>query len=173
MLPGKESVYTVSGIDRFSFDRDAVELMEREIFSAPKDKIAKVTIARGKTRVTLEPNDEKGESWKADGKPADTKLALEVIDLFGRYEASAFAGDVDLAPGLKQLGLAPASKEATVLIALKDGKSFELWIGEKVDTLYWVKLKDNPTVWRVPEWKVVPLVRVAAKDLLAAPTVVN
>lgn len=157
-------IYIVRGLPRYSLDKRLSDFKSRLILSAPQDKISSIQIESGASRLAV--RYESG-SWKVNGKAAKEDKIKEIVGMFAALEANDFAEPQETALGLKKLGLEKKAKEALVRIAMTDGKSYELWIGDKKDALYFARLAGQPTIWKLAEWKVTPL-KVKEKDLTAA-----
>ncbi|MBI4668275.1 MAG: DUF4340 domain-containing protein [Elusimicrobia bacterium] len=151
---GSSAVYVVKGLSRFSFEKRPQDIKSRLIFEAPQDKISSIAVAaKNKTLVLIK----EGAVWKIRGKPVKQDKASAMAGIFTRLEANDFPEPFETAGGLKKLGLEGRPKTAQVQIKLNDGKTYEILIGEKKDTMYFAKLPENPAVWKLADWKVSPL----------------
>ncbi len=163
------AVYIVKGLPRYQLDKSAIDFKTRVILEAPKDKISSVVIHSGRTTLAIKKD---GAAWKVNGKNAKEDKVADILKGLGQFEANDFAEPFEVAGGLKKLGLEKKPSEALVKILMTDGKAYELWIGEKKDTLYFAKLSDRPTIWKLGEWKVTPL-KAKEADLVATASSVS
>ncbi|GEM_PF-7123858 len=152
---GSDDIYVLKGLNRYLFERNSKDFRSKLILEAPKDKISKVELVYSKGSPVLLVRD--GVSWKMGSKAAKEEKVNEILGAIQRLEANDFAPTLELAQGAKKLGFEPKAKTMTVKISLSDGKVFELLIGDKKDSFYYAKLKDQPAVWKLVEWKVKPL----------------
>lgn len=159
-----DGVYVLKGIPRYYFERTVKDFKSKLILEAPKEHVSKLELVFPKAKAYVLARD--GATWKISGREAKKEKADDILNTFQRLEANDFAEPAEVALGLKKLGLEPKAKELTVKIFLSDGKAHELLIGAKKDTLYFAKLKDNPTIWKLAEWKVNPLLKVSGLDFI-------
>ncbi|MBI4062982.1 MAG: DUF4340 domain-containing protein [Elusimicrobia bacterium] len=164
---GSSAVYIAKGLPRYQFDKRPDELRSRLVFAAPGESLTALTLEvapRKPIRLV-----KTGDSWKIAAKTVKEDKANEIFGIFSFLEANEFADAVEMAQGLKKLGLEGKPGALKAKLELAGGKKYELWIGNKKDTVYYAKLADSPTIWKLAEWKVAPLLTKETDLLVSAP----
>lgn len=165
---GSRDIYTLL-LPRYQLDLKAAVLKDRVILSVSKDKIASLEIRRGREILSVIPI---ADSWKINGRQGREEKVAEIITALNRLDAVDFVSASELSVGLKKFGLEKEPKTLTLTVNLTEGKSYVLLIGERRDSYYFAKLAAKPTVWRVAEWNVAPML-VPLKELTLAPPPVS
>ncbi|MDD5309717.1 MAG: DUF4340 domain-containing protein [Deltaproteobacteria bacterium] len=134
-LPGKDTVYRVTGSLRTAFNKSAGLLREKTIFDLDKDSVTKMAFTNAAGELAVERN---GEGEQAAWTPVGAEIAnfdSKKMDGIARSLAQLTTRDFQDAPlGPETTGLTEGAAKV-VFDAAKAGQkgTFTLWIGNNLD----------------------------------------
>jgi hypothetical protein len=134
-LPGKDTVYRVTGSLRAAFNKSAGLLREKAIFDLDRDSVTRMAFSNAAGELTVE---RKGEGEQATWAPVGAEIAnfdAKKMEGLARTLAQLTTRDFQDAPlGTETTGLGEGAAKV-VFDAAKGGQkgSFTLWIGNGLD----------------------------------------
>jgi len=157
-LPGKNEIWSASGISRYAFDKGPADWRDKSIttFTAADAEKLSVTakdgakISLNKTG-TKEGNEDKWQVVESSVKidKLDNATANNLVSTLSSWKANDFADDAKPASA----GLEPPA--LTITVGLKDGKSVTVLLGgPKGDDALYAKKSDAPQIFVVKKYNV-------------------
>jgi len=158
-VEGEKEVFLLGGIINAAFLKELKDWRDKSIFKLNAKDIVRVSITAQKKKLSLA-TDEKG-NWELV-EPEKAKVKKDAVEGMLNPLATLRAYDFEDGADLKAAALINPSTR--IQIVMKDNSTFELLIGKDKDTSKkYVKREDNPTVFLVQNYDLMPILKDASE----------